>query len=157
MVPESCEKAVKNRRGKINYGDNSFDTIPELAFFLYVSDVYGSNRITVHPDNPFVYNYNGKTHKYWPDFNVDGIFIEIKGAQFFRDDGTMFCPYRKKDMTDDEYAELCGLYEAKRQCMIMNHVIILSNDEYKPYIEYMKQQYFDLYASIKYHSCKSKQ
>jgi len=80
MVPEICEKAVKNRRGKIKYGDNSFDTIPELAFFLYVSDVYGSNRITVHPDNPFVYNYNGKTHKYWPDFNVDGIFIEIKGA-----------------------------------------------------------------------------
>jgi len=68
----------------------------------------------------------------------------------------MYCPYRKKDMSDLEYAELCNLFEAKHQCMITNNVVIFSNDEYEIFIQYMKSNYNDLYMRLKYHSSKSK-
>ena len=32
-------------------------------------------------------------HKYIPDFEIDGMFIEVKGDHFFKLDGTMQNPY----------------------------------------------------------------
>ena len=37
----------------------------------------------------------------------------------------MFCPYREPDWSDEKYEYMCGLYEAKRQCMIANNVTII--------------------------------
>jgi len=79
MVPEIHNKSVRHRRGKIRYNDIGFDTIPELAFFLYMTDNFKGMSVLAHPNNFFEYEHNGKTHKYWPDFKVNDTFVEIKG------------------------------------------------------------------------------
>lgn len=63
-------------RGKCGWFDGMyFASTYELAFYLYMK------RITKVERCPFVYEYwwQGKLLKYYPDFLVDGIIIEIKG------------------------------------------------------------------------------
>ena len=86
------------------------------------------------PTVSFPYEYKGTHHTYHPDFLIDGKVYEVKGEQFFRINESsgqkeMFCPYRDKDWTDEKYNWMCGLYEAKHQCMISNGIIILSENE----------------------------
>lgn len=78
----------------------------------------------------FSYEYKGTKHTYHPDFLVNGKIYEVKGDNFFRineitGNEEMFCPYRDKDWSDEKYDWMCGLYEAKHQCMLANNVIIL--------------------------------
>ena len=68
------------------------------------------------PNILFEYEYLGTTHTYHPDFLINGKLYEVKGEQFFKEDGTMRNPY---DSSQD------AKYEAKHQCMIANNVIIL--------------------------------
>ena len=76
------------------------------------------------------YEFNGTHHTYHPDFIVSDRIYEVKGDNFFRiNESTgkeeMFCPYRDEDWSDEKYNWMCGLYEAKHQCMIANNVEIL--------------------------------
>ena len=80
----------------------------------------------------FQYSFNGKNHKYFPDFIVDGKYIEIKGDHFFKEDGTMYNPF---DHTQD------GLYEAKHQCMVNNNVEIWNSKIYDKYLSYFMDNY----------------
>ena len=79
-----------------------------------------------------VYEFNGKNHIYEPDFLIKGKLIEIKGDQFFKDDGTMQNPW---DHSQD------ALYEAKHQCMLRNMVEIWKSNDYKKYLMYIKSTY----------------
>ena len=91
----------------------NFDSSWELYYYIYCKlhnyDISRNN--TVY----YSYEYEGKVHKYYPDFIVDKKFYEIKGDQFF-ENGKMICPYDRN---------LDNLYEAKHQCMIKNNVTIL--------------------------------
>lgn len=61
-----------------------------------------------------------------PDFLVNGEFVELKGLHFFENyDATksMINPF---DRSQD------ALYEAKHQCMLQNHVKIIT--DVTPYI-----------------------
>jgi len=121
------------------YGESCYDSKPELAFAVWAAD----NGMVVERNESicFKFEFNGKTRTYWPDFIVDGKPVEIKGDQFFREDGTMFCPYRREDCSDEEYNDICGRYEAKRRCMVDNGVRIIRTAEYKAYIEYVEKKY----------------
>ena len=96
--------------------------------FLYVRD----NGIPLKhlSDVRLPYDFDGKTHFYYPDFldTETGQFIEIKGSHFFRGDGTMFCPYRYPGWTDEQYDKRCRLEEAKRRCMLENGVLVIRTD-----------------------------
>lgn len=86
---------------RYTFDDESFDSSYELAVFLYVRD---NGILLKHlSDIRLPYDFNGKTHFYYPDFldTETGRFIEIKGSHFFREDGTMFCPYRYPEWTDE--------------------------------------------------------
>lgn len=110
-----------------SYGGESFDSMDELAFYIYSSDMgFPVDRSR----KGITYEYKGHKFTYFPDFvdRVTGALIEIKGAHFFRPDGTMFCPYREKEWTDEQYAYVCGKYEAKHQCMLENEVLIIKTD-----------------------------
>jgi len=67
--------------------------------------------------------------------------IEIKGKQFFNEDGSMTCPFRNEGISDQEYSDLCLTYELKHQCMIRNNVKILTETELAPIFEYIKQKH----------------
>ena len=103
---------------RYTYKNISFDSSPELAFFIYAED----NELDVEyqPDVYFEYLANGKTYRYQPDFKMGPIYIEIKGLQFFENKnpaGRMINPY---DRSMDE------IYEAKHQCMIKNGIKLMN-------------------------------
>lgn len=88
------------------------------------------------PSVSIPYEYKGTRHTYHPDFIVNGRIYEVKGDNFFRiNESTgkeeMFCPYRDDDWSDEKYDWMCGLYEAKHQCMNENGVAILRQHHIK--------------------------
>lgn len=62
---------------RYTYKGLSFDSSPELAFFIYAED----HRLDVEyqPDTYFEYISKGKTYRYQPDFRMGSTYIEIKG------------------------------------------------------------------------------
>lgn len=114
----------------------------ELAYWIFKADS-GSDIRRGEEKDRLEFEFKGKKIGYCCDFIEGGIRIELKGDQFFRPDGTMYCPYRKKSQTDEQYAEICEPYEAKHQCMIRNEVKILrySSDEVQSAIVYVKDRY----------------
>ena len=80
----------------------SFDSAPEVAFYIWLEDVKGILGIDFEhsPHVSFEYVHNGKKHIYMPDFRVGDQFFELKGDHFFRD-GKIVNPYRDKSWTDE--------------------------------------------------------
>ena len=121
------------------FEDKTFDSLTEIALYIWLKD--NNKAFEYQPKVSFTYEYDGKQFSYFPDFIIDGAFFEIKGDHFFKEDGTMFLPYRDKAWTDDQYMWMCGKYEAKHQCMIKNNVKILRHKDCKKYIDYVEQKY----------------
>ena len=68
----------------------------------------------------FTFIVNDKNYRYFPDFKIDDYFIEIKGNQFVKEDGTWQNIYNH----DEDY-----IYEAKHQCALLHNVkIVYYND-----------------------------
>ena len=132
---QQSDAYVSGKRHKFvsnKYPGIKFDSKWEVIVYEYCKD----NGIDVEysPRIKYEYQYAGKTHSYHPDFRIDGKLYEIKGNHFFRiNESTgqeeMYCPYRNPDWSDDKYNLMCGIYEAKHQCMIANGVAILRNKE----------------------------
>ena len=120
-VPEIAAKTHK----KIKYNDLWFDSMPELNIYNFL--IEHNINFEYQPKVNFTYMFEGKEHKYYPDFYIEGEYYEYKGTQFFKNhdiNERMINPYdRSKD----------DLYEAKHQCMLKNdiHIITNENDLYK--------------------------
>lgn len=128
----------KKQHQRYLFDSKSFDSAPEIAFYIYLKD--NNMQFEYQPDVSFDYSFNGKVHKYFPDFKVEGRLYEIKGDHFFKD-SKMVCPYRDKSWTDEQYLLECSKYEAKHQCMLVNNVIILTSKDYRKYIDYVENAY----------------
>lgn len=116
------------RRKKIKYDNLSFDSSWEVIIYQYCKE----NNILCEyqPNILFNYEYNGKKHKYQPDFLINDKIYEVKGNHFFEGD-KMICPFdRNKD----------DLFEAKHQCMLSNNVIILTEYEINHINEFIKKE-----------------
>ena len=131
--PQSEEYHKKSHKPYTNpkYPDMTFGSSWE--FFVY--DFLLENHIDFEyqPAISLPYEYKETHHTYHPDFRIGDKIVEVKGDNFFRvNEKTgkeeMFCPYRYKEWTDEKYDWMCGLYEAKHQCMLANNVIILKSD-----------------------------
>ena len=119
---------------KYRYNGINFDSMAEIAFYIWLTD--NNVKFEYHPINTsFCYLYKNKTHKYFPDFKIDGKYYEIKGTQFFKDKDI------SKEMINPFNRKLDGLAKAKHQCMIKNNVIILTENEYNFYLKYVKKNY----------------
>lgn len=78
---------------KYAFDDNFFDSSWELAYYIWLKDhgiefKYHTERIEYIGDD-------GEKHFYYPDFLVDGKIVEIKGDQFFNEDGEPYDSYHK--------------------------------------------------------------
>ena len=98
---------------KYEYDGLMFDSKPEIEFYKKLKDENAD--FEYQPDIFFEYEYEGKTHKYYPDFRIGNEYVELKGAYFFKD-GKMINPYNNAED---------ALYEAKHQCMIKNGIKII--------------------------------
>ena len=114
---------------KFMFNNETFDSYWELCFYVYYFD--NNAKITRKPA-PIKYVFNDQEHLYYPDFEVNGQLYEIKGDQFFKENGTMQNPY---DHSQD------ALFEAKRQCALRNNVIFVMQEDIKPYIDYVESKY----------------
>lgn len=119
----------KQGRKKYYFEDETFDSLPELAVWVY--HIKHNIPIKRHPFR-FNYEVSGKRHYYFPDFEIDGGLVEIKGDQFFKEDGTMCNPF---DHEQD------NLYEAKHQCMLQHNVVIWKSADYSKYLEWFNSNY----------------
>lgn len=118
----------KKRVKKYLYDNNTFDSSWELALYIYAKDHHLEIERT---PIMFEYLYEGKLHKYIPDFMFNGKLIEIKSEYYF-ENGKLINPH---DRSQD------GLYEAKHQCIIQNKVELWTNKEMKPILQYMEEIY----------------
>lgn len=113
---------------RFTYNGLNFDSLWELKYYKYL--VEHNINFTYKPKVKLMYEYEGITKYYKPDFEVEGKYVEIKGDQFFKN-GKMICPFHKKDDTPEDIERRNGLFEAKHQCMIKNNVLILKHKELK--------------------------
>ena len=114
------------------YPDMEFATSWEFKVYDFLTEHNIS--FEYQPSISIPYEYDGKQHTYHPDFRVGDRIVEVKGDHFFRiNESTgqeeMYCPYRYPDWSDEKYAHICGIYEAKHQCMLKNNVIILRGND----------------------------
>ena len=123
---------IKTRQ-KYYYDGRYFDSSWELAYYIWLKD--NNADFEYQPAIKFKYTYNDETHYYCPDFKIGDKLQEIKGNLFFENGNInekMICPFNR---------QLDGLFEAKHQCMIANNVRILTENDIKEYIQYVKSNY----------------
>ena len=120
----------KKTQHKYNYNGIFFDSAPELALYIYLVD--NDIEFEYQPNTSFQYEINNEQKSYFPDFKIENRYVEIKGDQFLKEDGTWQNPY---DHTQDT------IYEAKHRCAIQNGVEILYSADYQKYIDYISHTY----------------
>ena len=115
------------RTKKYYYDNESFDSLPELALWVYAKD---HDEPIIHNPIKLEYSYEGKTHYYFPDFLYKGQLIEIKGDHFIKD-GILVNPF---DSSQN------GLYAQKYYCGIANNVVFWASSDYKFALDYLKNK-----------------
>ena len=119
-------------RKKYYYNNIGFDSWPELAVYLYcINNNIEIKRATIK----FNYTFNNVVHCYFPDFEIEGKLVEIKGDHFFKEDNTMQNPF------DHSKDALC---EAKYRCMIENNVEIWRSKDYQFALDWFKNNNYNL-------------
>lgn len=121
-----------------NKDNIKFDSKWEFEYYIYCMD---HDMDIIREPKVLEFIFKGKVHYYHPDFMVDGRLVEIKGDHFFREDGSMYMPFRKPEWSDEEYKIQCDLYEAKHQCMIKNNVKILRRPDMDIVEDYINSTY----------------
>lgn len=120
---QTLEYHQKAKKKHYVYDNESFDSFPELALWIYAKD---HNEEIERCLEKFTYEYEGREHYYIPDFKYNNKLIEVKGDHFFKDN-RMINPF---DYNQNE------LYEAKHQCGLKNNVEFWKYDDYKFAIDY---------------------
>ena len=133
--PIQNNEVFKRCKRKIHFDNVSFDSFPELAFYVWLKD--HDIKFEYQPNMSFKYECKGLMHTYYPDFflvDTDEI-IEIKTRSSFENkdvNGKMICIF---DRSLDDIAE------AKHQCMLANNVTLLVEEDYMQYVDYFNKKY----------------
>ncbi len=112
------------------YNNINFDSSWELYCYIYLVD--HNIDFVYQPNIQLEYVVQGKRHTYYPDFLIEGELYEIKGNQFFNEDGILINPY--DSLMND-------IYSAKYNCMINNKVNILKKEDLNYIFEYVDNKY----------------
>ena len=124
----------RKQKSKYKYDNYCFDSAPELAFYIWLKD--HDIQFEYKPKLFFIYEVDGIKHRYFPDFKIDDMIFELKGDQFFNENGIMQNPYDHSQ--DKAFAE-------KQLCMMQHNVILLKSSEYCMFEIYISQTYGDNY------------
>lgn len=115
------EDIRKKRFKEITYDGLIFNSNDEILFYTFCKK--NNIELNCHPNISIKYFDNcGKEHLYFPDFEICGRYIEIKGDHFFNDDGILINPY-----TND--VDVQDVYKSKYDCMIKENVLIIKSSE----------------------------
>lgn len=135
LLSDKCIQA--SRRCRYEIDGYSFDSKPEAIYYIYLRD--HNIQVEPHPQVTFYYSSEFQKHLgYHPDFIVEGQYVEIKGDQFFNEDGTMRNPFAKSE----ESKRISNAKAiAKQKCMAENNVKIIRVSELNEYNIYVKETY----------------
>ena len=125
-------KLKKHKFHSDKYPGLTFDSTWEVKVYEFCKD--HNIPIEYSPEISYPYEYDGGTFYYHPDFLINGKVYEVKGDHFFRvneETGKeeMFNPYRSPKWSDEQYAWVCGKFEAKHQCMLENSIKIIRGSD----------------------------
>ena len=113
------------RRFLYIYEDLHFDSSWELAYYIYLKD---NNIEFEYKPSPLEYmNDDGKISKYYPDFLVNGQYIEIKGDHLISENGNL-TSFGRENVNKTEFLKSIN-------------VKYLLNNDLKPIISYVKNNY----------------
>ena len=115
-VPYAVMLSTDCHVGKFSFERNGirFDSKWEMYYYDYL--VANNICFEYQPDIRYEYYCNGKKHYYYPDFIVEGQITEVKGDQFFKENGQAQCPYNHEK--DEQF-------QAKLELMLSLGVKIL--------------------------------
>ena len=130
----------KKMRTTYKYDNTNISTKPELAFYIWLKD--NNIKFEYQPKTPILtyITPDKKQHRYFPDFKVNEILYEIKGKHLVDSNGIWTAP-KSCNMTNDEYQKHLIALKLKQQCALNNNVIILYDNDYKKYIDYVNNTY----------------
>ena len=122
---------------RFEYNGIKFDSKDELYFYVYNHDILKND---IKRGDIFEYIFNGKNHKYFCDFKVNGENIEIKGGHLVDENGLRF-PYVSQSKINPILKQ--KQYNAKYECMKNNNVKIVStkSDEMCKIISIVDERY----------------
>lgn len=103
------------------YENQSFDSMPELALFIYATE--HGEPIERLPTK-LKYFFENEEHYYFPDFLYKGQLVELKN------------PYLYEKLMQEDTQE-----GAKYECMVEHQVIIMLPSDYAFAVEYCKDKY----------------
>lgn len=138
---EKLELKRKRSSKRWLYDGIYFDSFWEIEFYIFHKD-HGHH--IIYEPCALEYKVDGKTHHYYPDFEVDGKLFELKSKRLLNEDKTDLKAPPKQ-------ASMQNIFSAKFQCMKEHNVTLISNDEIVPYEKYIKYKYG---SSLK-KSCKN--
>ena len=126
----AAPEIVKKTKKKYRYQENSFDSSWELALYIYAAD---HNEEIIREPIKLEYSHDNKVFYYYPDFLYKGQLIEIKGAHLTGIDAWVN-PYTKDAKTQEKTYQ-------KYLCAVNNGVKIMSYEDIKFALEYVKKTY----------------
>lgn len=128
--PSQVTEIKCKQRSKYKYDNCFFDSAPEIAFYIWLKD--NAIEFEYKPKIFFIYIVDKVKHRYFPDFKIGDLIFELKGDQFFNENGIMQNPY-------DHSQDRC--FAEKQKCMMRNDVIVLKSAEYQMFELYIMQKY----------------
>lgn len=130
-------RRIRSKAHKVyEYQDELFDSSWELAVWIWAKET-GKN--IKHEPTCIEYEYLGAKHNYFPDFEIDGKLVEIKGDHFFNEKGEMICPF---DSSKN------GLYEAKYLKALEVDVEFWKDKEIRPILDWVEEKYTEDFLKL---------
>lgn len=118
--PSHNPEVISKMRKKYTYNEIGFDSSWELAYYIWLKD--HDLTFKFHQTDPIEYEYAGKTHKYFPDFETTQGLVEIKNPKLL-----------------ERMYESGTLDNAKYECMVKHNVKIIT--DCREYLEYVELTY----------------
>lgn len=121
----TCQKCSTqhSKSCKYYYEEQIFDSSWELAFYIYLENEYPDLEFSFHPFPITYYDpFRKIQRKYFPDFEFEDHYLEIKGPQLLDEDGKL------KD-------------KGKQIILDELEVAILGEKEIRPYIKYVEDKF----------------
>lgn len=122
-------KFFKKLRSRYKINDQYFDSSWELAVWIWAKE---NEKNIIRLPKYFEYEFKGRIHRYFPDFEIDGQLIEIKGDQFLNREGDLKNPF---DESQNDFVK------AKQKCMENNNIQIWLKKELTPIIKFVENIY----------------